>query len=240
MVLSRTGPRTVSSDAGFEVEEAFPDYLEYREAGRVFRISAEMSTGPGTTILLYNDAVPPPRWQEPHRDDPLDADAVRTILVRVTAAMLLLNIHPYWETTPRDADRTDWPAIEAEARALLPRRVSGMGAAHDLLARTYAAFNARDIDAVLALMDPEVDWPNGMEGGRVHGHAAVREYWIRQWGLIDPHVKPVRFTTDATGQTVVDVHQIVRDLTGNVLSDQMVQHVYVIQDGVIRSMDIRT
>jgi len=27
-----------------------------------------------------------------------------------------------------------------------------------------------------------VDWPNGMEGGRVHGHAEVRAYWTRQWG----------------------------------------------------------
>ena len=39
-----------------------------------------------------------------------------------------------------------------------------------LLERTYAAFNARDVDAVLAMMHAEVDWPNGMEGGRVHGH----------------------------------------------------------------------
>jgi ketosteroid isomerase-like protein len=37
-----------------------------------------------------------------------------------------------------------------------------------LLERTYAAFNARDIDAVLAVMHPDVDWPNGMDGGRVH------------------------------------------------------------------------
>jgi hypothetical protein len=46
---------------------------------------------------------------------------------------------------------------------------------HELLAHTYAAFNGRDIDAVLAVMHPEVDWPNGMGGGRVHGQAAVRD-----------------------------------------------------------------
>ena len=63
----------------------------------------------------------------------------------------------------------------------------------DLLTRTYRAFNARDIDAVLAVMHPEVDWPNGMEGGRVRGHAAVREYWTRQWTMIDPHVEPLEF-----------------------------------------------
>jgi ketosteroid isomerase-like protein len=109
----------------------------------------------------------------------------------------------------------------------------------DLLAHIYAAFNNRDIDAVLAVMHPEVDWPNGMEGGRVHGHAAVRDYWTWQWGVIDPHVEPRRFTTDEAGRIVVDVHQVVRGLTGGVLSDQMVQHVYAVQDGLIRSMEIR-
>ena len=53
MTLSRTGPRTVASDAGFEIEEHFPYYLEYREGARTFRISAEMSTAPGTSILLF-------------------------------------------------------------------------------------------------------------------------------------------------------------------------------------------
>jgi hypothetical protein len=42
----------------------------------------------------------------------------------------------------------------------------------DLLLTIYAAFNRRDIDAVLTALHPEVDWPNGMEGGRVYGREA--------------------------------------------------------------------
>jgi hypothetical protein len=109
----------------------------------------------------------------------------------------------------------------------------------ELLAAAYAAFNARDIGAVLALMHPDVDWANGMEGGHVHGHSAVRDYWKRQWAIIDPHVEPVRFASDEAGRTVVEVHQIIRDLTGRVLSDQIVQHVYTIHDGLIERMDIK-
>jgi hypothetical protein len=109
----------------------------------------------------------------------------------------------------------------------------------DLLTNAYKAFNARDIDAALAAMHPEVDWPNGMEGGRVHGHSGVRDYWTRQWSFIDPHVEPRRFGTDATGRIIVDVHQIVRDRAGNIRADQMVQHLYLIRDGLIRSMEIR-
>ena len=62
-----------------------------------------------------------------------------------------------------------------------------------LLTEAYRGFNAREIDAVLALMHSDVDWPNGMEGGRVHGHQQVRDYWTRQWGMINPRVDPVSF-----------------------------------------------
>src|SRR5215203_5116409 len=42
-------------------------------------------------------------------------------------------------------------------------------AVRELLRRAYAAFNARDIDAVLSMVHPDVAWPNGMEGGYVYG-----------------------------------------------------------------------
>jgi ketosteroid isomerase-like protein len=60
--------------------------------------------------------------------------------------------------------------------------------AQRLLAAAYAAFNARDIESALALMHPDVVWPNGMEGGTVVGQGAIREYWRRQWGMINPSV----------------------------------------------------
>lgn len=109
----------------------------------------------------------------------------------------------------------------------------------DLLTHAYAAFNARDIDGVLALMTEDVDWPNGWEGGWVHGHQAVRDYWTRQWQVIDPRVEPVRFTTAPDGRVVVDVRQAVKDLAGKVLSDQMIEHVYTIRDGLVAAMEIR-
>lgn len=108
-----------------------------------------------------------------------------------------------------------------------------------LLERTYAAFNARDIDGALAALHPDVDWPNGMEGGCVHGHRAVREYWTRQWGLIEPRVEPRGFTTEADGRIVVDVRQVVRDRAGALLKDEIVRHVYRIEGGLVRAMEIR-
>ena len=107
-----------------------------------------------------------------------------------------------------------------------------------LLRQAYAAFNARDIDGALALMHPEVDWPNGMEGGRERGHDAVRAYWTRQFAMIDSHVEPEGFERDDEGRIVVDVHQVVRDLEGSLLSDGRVRHVYTLRDGLVSRMEI--
>jgi SnoaL-like domain len=113
-----------------------------------------------------------------------------------------------------------------------------MDTSEHILRRAYDAFNARDISAALTLMHPQVDWPNGMEGGRVLGRDAVREYWTRQWKMVDPHVDPLAFSNDAAGRTIVDVHQVVRNLDGNVLLDRMVKHSYLVESGLIRSMEI--
>jgi hypothetical protein len=108
----------------------------------------------------------------------------------------------------------------------------------ELLKRAYAAFNVRDLDGALATMCSDVTWPNGMEGGVVNGHEGVRAYWTRQWGMINPRVDPVSFTEDKSGRIVVSVHQVVRDLSGTILLDRMVQHVYALTAGLIQSMEI--
>jgi hypothetical protein len=107
------------------------------------------------------------------------------------------------------------------------------------LRAAYAAFNARDIDAALALMTPDVDWPNGMEGGYVHGHDGIREYWSRQWTLVDPTVEPLGIQIESDGRRCVEVRQRVADLNGNLLADGIVYHVYRLQDSLIAAMEIR-
>jgi hypothetical protein len=107
-----------------------------------------------------------------------------------------------------------------------------------LLRRAYEAFNARDVEKALSLMHPDVDWPNGMEGGGLHGHREVRDYWRRQFALIDSHVEPLRIEQLVSDQTVVMVHQPVRNRAGHVISEDTVEHRYVISEGLIERMDI--
>jgi len=108
-----------------------------------------------------------------------------------------------------------------------------------LLTFVYNAFNRREIDSILNVMHPEVEWPNGMEGGWVHGRDGVRAYWTRQWGMLDPHVDPVQFHEEENGKVVVDVHQVVRDLSGTVLLDRRVQHASLIRRRLIGRRQIR-
>jgi hypothetical protein len=108
----------------------------------------------------------------------------------------------------------------------------------ELLRAMYDGFNARDIDAVLASMSDDVDWPNAWEGGRLIGHDAVRDYWTRQWAAIDPRVDPLEIGPRADGRVEVQVRQLVRDLDGKVLADGTVVHVYEIRSGLVARMDV--
>ena len=115
-----------------------------------------------------------------------------------------------------------------------------------VLERIYDRFNARDIDGVLTVLTDDVAWANGMDGGHVHGHAAVREYWTRQWTMVSPHVEPVSFHRIADGAIIVQVRQSVRDLTGKPLhgqthglKDKTVGHIFRLREGKVARFDIQ-
>jgi ketosteroid isomerase-like protein len=112
-------------------------------------------------------------------------------------------------------------------------------AIEELLRRTYRAFNERDVEAALATMHPDVDWPNAWEGGRVAGREAVAAYWARQFEAISSRVEPLGFAEEDDGAIAVSVHQVVDDAkTGERLSERTVTHRYRIEDGLIRRMDV--
>ena len=108
----------------------------------------------------------------------------------------------------------------------------------ELLRTAYAAFNARDIDAALALMTADVAWPRAFKGGFVHGHEQVRVYWTEQWSEINPHVEPVAFHQEDAGRILVEVLQVVRDLAGGVLADERVGHRFTFELGLIQRMEV--
>src|ERR1700755_96002 len=109
----------------------------------------------------------------------------------------------------------------------------------ELLNFLYNRFNARDMEAVLAALHEDVVWANGMEGGHVRGRDAVRNYWTRQWAVVDPHVDAVSLSEASDGGIGAGVHKVVNERNGALLLDQMVGHIFKIDEGAVRRFDIR-
>ncbi|MBY3136917.1 nuclear transport factor 2 family protein [Rhizobium laguerreae] len=116
----------------------------------------------------------------------------------------------------------------------------------EMIQRIYHSFNARDIDGVLTVLSDDIAWANGMDGGHVHGREAVRDYWMRQWAIVSPHVEPVAFETTEDGAVAVEVIQSVFDLNGQPLEgqthglkDNTVTHVFRMEGDKIVRFDIQ-
>jgi hypothetical protein len=107
-----------------------------------------------------------------------------------------------------------------------------------VIQQAYSAFNKRDIDGALALMTQDVSWPKASEGGKIVGKEEIRAYWTRQWSEFDPHVEPVAIAEEAGGKLRVRVHQLVKNLEGDVLSDSEVLHVFTMNGGLIAAMGL--
>lgn len=108
-----------------------------------------------------------------------------------------------------------------------------MSSNQQFLQSLYEAFNKGEIETIISVMHPDVKWANGVEGGFVYGREAVREYWTNQYKVIQVQLEPLKFETDEHKRNVVTVHQIVRDLQGNLLADTTVQQIFTIEDGSI-------
>ncbi len=101
------------------------------------------------------------------------------------------------------------------------------------LQNLYDAFNNRELETIISVMHPDVKWANGVEGGFVYGRDAVREYWTNQYNVIQVQLETLKFEMDENNRNVVTVHQIVRDLQGNLLADMTVKQIFTIEDGAI-------
>ena len=108
-----------------------------------------------------------------------------------------------------------------------------MSSNQQFLQNLYDAFNKREIETIISLMRPDVKWANGLEGGFVYGRGQVREYWTNQFKDLQPELATLKFETDEKNRNVVTVHQIIRDLQGNLLADATVQQIFTIENGLI-------
>jgi ketosteroid isomerase-like protein len=108
----------------------------------------------------------------------------------------------------------------------------------DVLRTAYDAFNRRDIDVGVALMAPDVEWPNAVTGGFVHGREEVRKHWQEQFERVDPRIEVGRVSRRPDGRFAAHVRQVVRGHDGEPISDDQLVHVFAIDNRLITRMDI--
>ncbi len=72
----------------------------------------------------------------------------------------------------------------------------------------------------------------------MRGPAEIRAYWTEQWSEISPNVEPTSFHSQNDGRVLVDVHQVVRDLSSAVLADEHTGHLFTFEQGLIAKMEI--
>jgi ketosteroid isomerase-like protein len=135
------------------------------------------------------------------------------------------------------AAAADFPEADPTNSQSKPRE-SSTETHEQLVRRAYTAFNEREIEAGVALMDPDVDWPNVPEGGFVRGRDQLREHWREQFRQVDPHIEIGRIEEKSDGRVAAQVRQIVRKLDGTKVSDDWLLHVFTISNGRITRMDM--
>jgi len=113
-----------------------------------------------------------------------------------------------------------------------------MPARSAVLVEVYAAFNARDLERMGRAFHVEVEWPDLLEGGVLHGRQTVVDYFRRQFALMQPEAEIIDITPVGEDQAIVHVQYAVRDAQGGLWSDTQARLRFTFADGLIRRMAI--
>jgi ketosteroid isomerase-like protein len=102
------------------------------------------------------------------------------------------------------------------------------------LRAAYAAFNRGDIDAVTAMMDPQIEWIEPAEfrgGGTYHGRDGAKQYLAKsRAGVAEIISQPERFIT-AGDRLVVFVYARVLPKDSKEWRERRLADVYTFRDG---------
>ena len=113
----------------------------------------------------------------------------------------------------------------------------------DRLRAAYEGFSRRDIDAVLAVMDPGIDWDATdalAHTGRYHGHEGVAEYidsLSNAWEEFE--LNPEQFTESGDGAHLMVLGTVKGKLAANGQDvEARFAHVLELDDGMVTRLKV--
>ena len=104
----------------------------------------------------------------------------------------------------------------------------------EIVRSTYAAYSRGDVDAVLELMHPDVDWhppPTSVDPQPLRGRDAVREYLAPNFFDIQ-RAEPLEVTVEGN-RVLVEAHVQARGAGSGVVIDGMAWHLYEFEDDLV-------
>jgi ketosteroid isomerase-like protein len=138
------------------------------------------------------------------------------------------------------------PAAPAQAPPAVPPAVGQRGGRApvdrriEVLRRAYELFNLKDVDGFVALLDPDIVWPDVAGGPSLRGAESVRTYWRNAFTVVTPRVVPHEFLVDDDAVIVV-IEREVLDLQGRSVGPvAVVVHRVTFRDGRIAKLSITT
>lgn len=115
----------------------------------------------------------------------------------------------------------------------------GMQTRRAILEAVYEAYNRRDVPAILATLDPDVEWVNMLTGAPLKGRDAVGAYWTEQFKVMRVEATPIAFDELPDGRIAVTVAQAMRKPDGQLWGHERVTHVVTFgPDDLILRMDV--
>lgn len=108
----------------------------------------------------------------------------------------------------------------------------------DRIAQLYEAFNASDFDRCIAMMAPDVIWPDEAEDRLLVGVETVRDYFVSVTAPVRARYEPISLYTASTGQVVVLARQIITSATdGTLWSSLRVRHSFQLEHGLVTRLE---
>lgn len=108
----------------------------------------------------------------------------------------------------------------------------------DRIAKLYAAINARDLDATVACYAPQARFVDGLEGGMLEGHEAIRAHFVHLFETIRVELALIDLTQLPDGRLRARLQVVARGPGGGLWQDDTVTACYRLDRGLIVEQDV--